>query len=141
MFRGSCAVDEGHYMTGTLSSGEHFRMGYTLATARQLDESTRYALRLSYGVTDDSGSENVDELILISTLPGIPTGERWYFHCPRCGHRRKKLYMPMSQSRFGCRGCYDLTYKSVAENVSDAKLWAMLARLVAKDRLQSRFKR
>ncbi len=41
-------------------------------------------------------------------------GERFYFTCPLgdCGKRVSKLYLPPNESRFACRHCHNLGYKS-----------------------------
>ncbi len=49
-------------------------------------------------------------------------GGRWWFRCPvsvdgvYCGNRCSKLYLPGGASFFGCRHCYDLTYRSCQES-------------------------
>ena len=39
-------------------------------------------------------------------------GYRYWFQCPYCGRRVAKLYKPRNQSRFACRHCHDLSYRS-----------------------------
>jgi hypothetical protein len=40
-------------------------------------------------------------------------GVRYWLTCPLCGRRRNKLFLPpRSDSSFGCRSCYDLSYRS-----------------------------
>ena len=57
-------------------------------------------------------------------------GERWWFICPLvrggqpCGRRVGKLYLPTRGKYFGCRHCYDLTYRSVQEH--DKRVDALL---------------
>lgn len=48
-------------------------------------------------------------------------GERLYFTCPSgdCGKRVSKLYLPPNSSRFACRSCHNLGYKS--QRLSKAK--------------------
>lgn len=50
-------------------------------------------------------------------------GWRWWFTCPRCDRRVRKLYLPPGRTHFGCRHCYDLTYRSCQE--SDKRLSAL----------------
>jgi hypothetical protein len=47
-------------------------------------------------------------------------GQRTWFRCPMCGRRMFKLYRPLGSSLFACRGCHNLTYRSVQQH--DARL-------------------
>jgi hypothetical protein len=39
-------------------------------------------------------------------------GTRWWFQCPKCGHRVTRLHRPIASRSFLCRNCYELTYES-----------------------------
>ena len=39
-------------------------------------------------------------------------GVRWWFSCPECGSRRRKLYVSPGCLRLGCRNCRGLAYRS-----------------------------
>jgi hypothetical protein len=84
-------------------------------------------LRLSYTIKDDKSSINY-RVELATTRPHFG-GLRWWFLCPLlvngrgCGRRVAKLYLPSGGRYFGCRHCYDLTYKSVQEH--DARVDAL----------------
>jgi hypothetical protein len=39
-------------------------------------------------------------------------GMRWWFNCPQCEKRCKKLYLPPRQWEIACRLCHNLTYTS-----------------------------
>ena len=39
-------------------------------------------------------------------------GTRWWFVCPLCDRRMSALYLPPNASRFACRLCYGLSYRS-----------------------------
>ena len=66
-----------------------------------------------------------DETIRIDVaLISTPTqfgGCRWWFRCPLmrdgvpCRRRTGKLYLPPNARYFGCRQCYNLTYRSSQE--------------------------
>jgi len=43
-------------------------------------------------------------------------GERYWLVCPLCGNKAGKLFRPPEEKYFGCRSCYDLTYRSVREH-------------------------
>lgn len=62
--------------------------------------------------------ENLDYKVLLEITRPRLGGLRWWFICPlcangrTCGRRVGKLYLPPGGKYFGCRHCYDLTYKS-----------------------------
>src|SRR6185369_10508511 len=70
--------------------------------------------RLSYSVNGRSVGLTVR---LVTTQPNYG-GVRWWFVCPlttrgqACNRRVMKLYLPPNGHYFGCRHCYDLTYRS-----------------------------
>lgn len=77
----------------------------------------------------NSASEEVDRIRLRSRINGEPTeqtlciswqqrktGPRAFVHCPRCGRRYSKLYLPPGARYFACRRCYNLTYQSSNES-------------------------
>ena len=39
-------------------------------------------------------------------------GARWWFQCPTCRRRVRKLFIPPRRRYFGCRNCHRLTYNS-----------------------------
>jgi hypothetical protein len=62
--------------------------------------------------TDPQWFEQVVPLEALTTSLGIV---RWYFRCPSCARRCRKLYQPCSRRRgtgFRCRICHDLTYRT-----------------------------
>jgi hypothetical protein len=69
---------------------------------------------------------------LSTTVPRFG-GVRWWFHCPiidsgrYCGRRVGKLYMPFGGRYFGCRHCYDLTYRSRQEGVRIRNFYKWMA--------------
>ena len=48
-------------------------------------------------------------------------GTRWWFACPRCRRRVRKLYLA-STPVFACRNCHHLRYASQSENQADRLL-------------------
>jgi hypothetical protein len=73
-------------------------------------------LRLHY-ITARTEEDMDYKIWLTTTVPHFG-GTRWWFTCPlvtnnhRCNRRVAKLYLPRGARYFGCRQCYDLTYKS-----------------------------
>jgi hypothetical protein len=59
-------------------------------------------------------------------------GRRWWFVCPlivrdiACNRRAGKLYLPPGAKYFGCRKCYDLTYRSCQEAHQNERLFARM---------------
>lgn len=58
-----------------------------------------------------------DAFDLIPTRPNYG-GQRWWFRCPSCDGRVRKLFLPPGGSSFGCRHCHRLTYRSCQESHS-----------------------
>jgi hypothetical protein len=83
-------------------------------------------LRLQYTITrerfgKDDEVRELDYTVNLETTPCNFGGERWWFRCPLvksgepCERRCFKLHSPPGGDYFGCRECYDLTYKSAQE--------------------------
>jgi hypothetical protein len=89
------------------------------------------SLHLSYTVTNSVGEKkDVDYGISLSTTPCNFGGFRYWFICPLerrgvpCGRRVGKLYLPPNGFYFGCRHCYNLTYRSCQEH--DSRVSALM---------------
>ena len=87
-------------------------------------------LRLHYSISTWQG-EKIDcdyKVFLQTTRPNFG-GLRWWFICPLsvnhqvCLRRVAKLYLPPGGRYYGCRYCYNLTYKSCQE--SDKRIAAL----------------
>lgn len=88
-------------------------------------------LQLSYVITDCSTDiKPLDYSIELTSTPCNYGGTRYWFICPllindrTCGKRVGKLYLPERGEYFGCRACYNLTYKSCKEH--DKKVDALV---------------
>jgi hypothetical protein len=59
---------------------------------------------------------------------------QWWFSCPRCERRVRKLYLPPGpvESQFACRHCHQLTYRSVQRHQA-IRVPAVLAKFVTSD--------
>jgi hypothetical protein len=75
-------------------------------------------------------SEKVDRPITLEPTYPHYGGRRYWFHCPvlqkdmmPCWRRVGKLYLPSGARFFGCRQCYDLTYRSCQEAHQAARLF------------------
>lgn len=69
-------------------------------------------LRLSY-----SRGEKINLEVELVTTPCHYGNVRYWFLCPltSCNKRIGKLYLPKDAQYFGCRNCYNLTYKCQKE--------------------------
>jgi hypothetical protein len=78
------------------------------------------------------GREIIERVRFLTTKPHFG-GTRWWFACPLsseegpCGQRVGRLYLPPGESRFGCRRCHSLTYKSSQESHRYDRLCALVA--------------
>lgn len=80
-------------------------------------------MRLRYTKTGrNNDKESLDYPIMLQTTRPNYGGRRWWFTCPLvvngrpCRRRVGKLYLPPGGKYFGCRHCYNLTYKSCQES-------------------------
>jgi hypothetical protein len=95
-------------------------------------DSSDSTVRLTYTVSSrgSDDSEHLDYEIRLTTTPCNFGGERYWFICPLsidgtpCGRRVGKLYLPPGGRYFGCRHCYNLTYKCQQEH--DKRVDALL---------------
>ena len=90
----------------------------------QRDPSGGLEVCLSYAIKDLFTGETrpvVEPVALETTLCHFG-GKRYWFVCPlrrgavTCGRRVGKLYLPPRATYFGCRHCYDLTYRSCQQH-------------------------
>jgi hypothetical protein len=80
-------------------------------------------VRLTYSAdTDGSAARVVEEFISLERRPCRFGGTRAFFLCPRC--TRRALHLHLSNGRFVCRVCAQLTYASRRERERDRHLRA-----------------
>jgi len=114
--------------TKTATGEEISSCGYEINT---LSEYASW-LRLYYKLT--RSGEELDYRIYPQTTRPHYGGVRWWFACPLvsngrpCNRRVGKLYLPPGGRYYGCRHCYDLTYKSCQESHKFDALFASIAR-------------
>jgi hypothetical protein len=76
---------------------------------------------------------------LVTTTPNYG-GIRWWFVCPidhggrPCGERAGKLYLPTNASLFGCRSCFNLTYRRSPTLASGRQFSSRVPELFITDR-------
>ena len=99
--------------TWTWGSGSESSIGYFVTGS-----GDALTVTLHYRWRD---TEDVSIPVRLTTTPTQFGGQRWWFVCPSivrgipCGRRAGKLYSPPGEKYFGCRKCYDLTYRSSQE--------------------------
>ena len=105
----------------TYTSGHKNSISYRVNT-----QAAAGQLRLLYTTTVSGTKHEMDYQVQLQTTPCNYGGVRWWFTCPLsgCGRRVGKLYLPPGGRYFGCRRCYQLTYRSCQE--SDKRVSAIL---------------
>lgn len=101
------------------------RIGYTV---KGLNEPS--AIRLYYTITPRSGDKiDIDFEVKLTKSTLSWGGERYWFLCPlqNCNRRVGCLYLPPGGRYFGCRHCYELTYRSSQESHMSDGLFMRLA--------------
>jgi hypothetical protein len=108
---------------------ENASIGY-----RVLGDDSPTGIKLSYTLHKWSGEDlDLDYVVRLTTTPLPWGGVRYWFVCPlivngiACNRRVAILYLPPGGNYYGCRHCYDLTYKSSQEGVEFKSLYQMLA--------------
>jgi len=103
-------------------TGLRKRQAATVGTKLHRGKTAGRVLRLQYRVKVDGEWQDVDELIALQTTQPHYGGARWWFTCPltmgevSCERRMGKLFLSPGALYFGCRRCYDLTYRSCQES-------------------------
>src|ERR1700680_1432502 len=108
-------IDAARWMReGILREGSTCSRGAVFCVDRvDARDMTRPVVQLTYTASDrHSAPRHFDYPVLLETTRPHLGGLRWWFTCPRCGRRAQKLYHPPGGSRFGCRNCYSLSYRS-----------------------------
>ena len=114
----------------TYTSGQKNTIGLEIDTT----DRTSPWVRLFYKITSGwNEGRDLDYKVRLQTTRPHFGGWRWWFTCPLvvggqpCGRRVRKLYLPPGGVYFGCRHCYDLTYRSSQE--SDKRVSALRRRI------------
>ena len=93
-----------------------------------IDDDKSHSINFTVSVYSKTYSHRYEERIWL-TKTEIPYGaKRWWFKCPKCGHRRSKLHFAPEGEQFLCRECNNLTYRSCQES----RRWDALYKLMAK---------
>lgn len=106
-FRDNWQLGQRHTSGRLIWGQSHSSASYTLARGTR-----EAALRLTYFC---DSRRNDDTILLVPTRPHFG-GRRWWFICPACGGRARKLFLPPSRPNFRCRRCHRLTYRSCQES-------------------------
>jgi len=112
ILHGNCLGSFGSFHPVQWSSGFEVIVQYK---QRSLGDGTLRLVRTIRG-------QRIEAQIEITSIPSPLRWERrrYYFKCPGlgdpCGRRVGKLYLPPGETRFACRICYNLTYRSSKEH-------------------------
>lgn len=139
---GCLAIDVHTWMRAGVLQGEGHQIGghrwkhpghkaVTIGYEVDLRDPDAPRLVLSYGLKDGrrSASRSVRYAVRLTATAPHFGGQRWWFLCPLvgCGLRVGKLYLPAGATYFGCRHCYDLTYRSSQEAKAGGAFFSRLA--------------
>lgn len=107
--------------TGLISWTKRFTDDEVLSVVFDVDaRAAAGRVRLRHTTGHRTANSEYDIRLTTTWMPR--GGVRWWFICPLivddcpCGRRMAKLYLPPGGRRFGCRRCYDLTYRSCQES-------------------------
>jgi len=125
-FRRKGFLGSGILQFGNVSWFDNFdrmvaNLGFTIATKDMSGfMELNYILNSMNGGADESFRYRIG---LQTTRPNFG-GLRWWFTCPSCNRRVRKIYRPPMADRYLCRDCHQLSYKSSQESdqrVSDMR--------------------
>ena len=100
-------------------------------------DPNKLRIKLKYSIQALDGPLDVEEDIRLNHSKPHYGGIRFWFKCPIvkkgefCGKRSSKLFLPPGQMYFGCRSCYDLTYRKAQQHDKTSekyrrRMWDML---------------
>ena len=92
-------------------------------------EGDRATLTLIFTAGAPSEREIVNHRLHLTPMELPSGGRKWFFVCDGCDRRACKLYLPKDETRFGCRRCHHLSFRSCQESRSLAGLYRRLQRL------------
>jgi hypothetical protein len=88
-----------------------------------------FEFRLVHIAGNESPVRMVEENIrLVPTQPHYG-GRRWFFQCPGCKCKARKLYLPPTKDWFRCRTCYRLSYRTCQESHTAAGFFHRMMKL------------
>ncbi len=65
-----------------------------------------------FGTVEFKIAAQYAQQIKLVSIPGNAGGLVFWFLCPGCGRRKRKLYLLSSEAVFLCRKCHDLAYRA-----------------------------
>ena len=123
------------YRSGRLewkNSYEEVMSSIRIVVSVDVQDSVENYVKLNYTVTDSfSGDKsNKDYKVFLDGTSCNYGGFRYWFICPlsvertSCNKKVAKLYLPPGGAYFGCRNCYNLTYR--CQKAHDSRLDRLL---------------
>ena len=92
----------------TIGTEPKYSIGYY-----RLSDADVHTMHLLYCL---GSGPTLDHPVPMQTTTPYFGGRRWWFTCPSCRRRAKKLYLPPGSWYFRCRTCHNLTYEACRES-------------------------
>lgn len=123
---------DGSLTPGAVSTVNWERNGEPAGTIVIAMDHDRHRLVLTYSTQAHGETEWTPHTVPVwlDSTPCHYGGERWWFRCPGCNHRRAVLYSVAGV--FACTGCHDLAYASTRMQEwerGDLRIWEIARRL------------
>lgn len=96
-----------NYLNGTVTPHCSITYNRDSKTLHYLDENRSIEITGNISIKFD----NYEKYIAIHTYDTNNRNRIWYFLCPYCYEKAKKLYMPDYDDPVACRKCHKLTYE------------------------------
>jgi len=90
-------------------------------------EGEQPILRVTLSPVGSGMADGQSHIIAFTGMKPHLGGTRWWYVCPLCNRRMSALYLPPNASHFGCRLCYNLTYRSCQESHTVPALFSVVA--------------
>jgi hypothetical protein len=79
-------------------------------------------------------SDKYAQVVVVASTPGNFGGSVYWFICPGCKRRVKRIYLSTQGNVFLCRNCQDLAYRT--QNLREFRKTKYLRKIKAKDDLE-----
>jgi len=91
-------------------------------TAKQAAQAL--PVSVNHGIVEVKIADLYVQKISLASTPGNAGGIIYWFLCPGCGRKARKLYLPLDEAAFLCRKCHNLGYAAQQSRVFKRKCLA-----------------